>query len=175
MCNFIYENWKELVGFAIAAFGIWKYLDVRKHELAWKRTEFLFEQARLLETDNDLSDAIKILEGRHPEITVDTLYGSKADLSASKTKEHRHKLDKLLNHFDRIAYATLQRKTLSIEEAANFGWYVGLICSDDNLRDYCQQEGFSDIILLLQEIDKHNKKREKPSKVLEAASHSRRV
>jgi len=159
MFQFIHDNWKELVGFVIAIGGIWKYFDARKRELAWKRTEFLFEQARLLETDKDLSDAIKILENRHPEITVDTLYGMKADLSASKTKEYRHKFDKLLNHFDRIAYATLQRKTLSIEEAANFGWYVGLISSNVGLKDYCQQEGFLDIIILLQEIDKHNKKR----------------
>jgi soluble cytochrome b562 len=159
MFQFIHDNCKELLGFLIAVWGIWKYFDARKRELAWKRTEFLFEQARLLETDNDLSDAIKILEDRHPEITIDTLYGAKADLSASKTKEYRHKFDKLLNHFDRIAYATLQRKTLSIEEAANFGWYVGLISSNDALKDYCQQEGFSDIILLLQEIDKHSKKR----------------
>ena len=135
--------------------------DARKRELAWKRTEFLFEQARLLETDKDLSDAIKILEDRHPEITVAALFGAKADPSESKNKEYRHKFDKLLNHFDRIAYATLQRKTLSIEEAANFGWYVGLISSNAGLKDYCWQEGFSDIILLLQEIDKQNKKREK--------------
>jgi hypothetical protein len=159
MFQFFLENWKELLGFVIAVCGIWKYFDARKRELAWKRTEFLFEQARLQETDNDLSDAIKILEDRHPEITVATLYGAEADLSAAKTKEYRHKFDKLLNHFDRIAYATLQRKTLSIEEAANFGWYVGLISGNDDLRDYCQQEGFSDIILLSQEIDKHNKKR----------------
>ncbi|MFQ5771975.1 MAG: hypothetical protein ACE5HX_15680 [bacterium] len=56
MCQFTQDNWKELIGFLIAGFGIWKYLDTRKNELVWKRTEFLFEQARLLDSGYSILD-----------------------------------------------------------------------------------------------------------------------
>ena len=144
MCQFIQDNWKELIAFFIAVFGIWKYFDTRKNELAWKRTEFLFEQARLLDSDPDISESIKILEDRHQSISLEEVFGG--------NKDYLQKFDKLFNLLDRIAYATVYQKTLSIDEVENFGWYLKKIKNKPLLVDYCKNNGFSDIIKLAEKI-----------------------
>ncbi|MFC1567169.1 hypothetical protein ACFL4A_04960, partial [bacterium] len=68
MLQFIKNNWEflsVLIGFII---GVCKYFHVRTKELAWLRTKFIFEQARLFDTDLDMVEAVQIIEGRHKEI-----------------------------------------------------------------------------------------------------------
>ena len=40
------------------------------------------------------------------------------------------------------------KKTISIEEIANFGWYLRKIKSEKIVADYCNNNGFYDIIKL---------------------------
>lgn len=156
MWQFIQDNWKALIGFLIAVFGVWKYFDARKNELVWKRTEFLFEQARLLDSDPDISEAIKILEDRHNSISLEDVFEG--------NKDYLHKFDKLLNLLDRIAYATVYQKTLSIDEVVNFGWYLKKIKNKPLLVDYCNNNGFSDIIKLAEKIISKENIRQKTNK-----------
>lgn len=144
MFQFIQNNLKEVIAFLIAGFGIWKYFNARKNELVWKRTEFLFEQARLLDSDPDISEAIKILEDRHQSISLEEVFEG--------NKDYLQKFDKLFNLLDRIAYATVYQKTLSIDEVVNFGWYLKKIKNKPLLVDYCNNNGFSDIIKLAEKI-----------------------
>jgi hypothetical protein len=154
MCDFLRDNWKDLLLFLLAGVGIWQYFDRRRRELAWKRTEFLFKQARLLDSDQDMSDAVQILEGRHPAIKLEDIFGSEENRTRREQSEYLHKFDKLLNLLDRVAYAVLQRGTLSVKEAANFGWYLERIAKQSALVEYCKREGFRDILELGREIDK---------------------
>ena len=144
MFQFIQNNLKEVIAFLIAGFGIWKYFNARKNELVWKRTEFLFEQARLLDSDPDISEAIKILEDRHQSISLEEVFEG--------NKDYLQKFDKLFNLLDRIAYATVYQKTLSIDEVVNFGWYLKKIKNKPLVVDYCNNNGFSDIIKLAEKI-----------------------
>lgn len=146
MCQFLKDNWKELMGFAIAGFGIYKYFATRRTELAWRRTEFIFDQARRLEDDQDLSETIAILEGRCQDNSIEKIIGESQN-------EYLQKLDKLLNLFDRLAYATLHQKTIDKKEVANFGWYLQKICENDKLVQYCENHGFRDIIKLGKELN----------------------
>ena len=109
-----------------------------------KRTEFLFEQARLLDSDPDISEAIKILEERHQSISLEEVFEG--------NKDYLQKFDELFNFLDRIAYATVYQKTLSIDEVVNFGWYLRKIKNKPLLVDYCNNNGFSDIIKLAEKI-----------------------
>ena len=147
MCQFLQNNWKELVGFFIAVVGIWQYLDTRKNELSWKRTEFLFNQAEKLENDDELKEIIHILEGRNNDITIEKIING-------NIPEYLQKLDKLLNFLDRLAYAYLNQKTLSKIEIENFGWYLQRISENTTLTEYCKKNGFKDLIILSEELKK---------------------
>ena len=68
---FLQSYWREiaaLVGFSV---GLWRYLDSRARELKWRRTEFLFEQAKYLDNDEDIMSAVLIIAGESSTCTVE--------------------------------------------------------------------------------------------------------
>lgn len=147
MCQWLLDNWKELVGFTIAGFGIYKYFDTRARELAWRRTEFIFKQAERLENDSDVFEIVTILENRSQGKTIEQIINE-------SQSDCLQKLDKLLNLLDRLAYATLHRKTIAKEEIANFGWYLDRICQNETLVQYCNTHGFHDVLALQEALKK---------------------
>src|SRR6266436_6349979 len=88
----------------------------RRRELAWKRTEFLSNQAKYLEADPSLVEAITILEDRHATVTVERLFGDESDLDESMRGAYRQMFDKLLGFLWRLCYAYRTMKTLSSKE-----------------------------------------------------------
>ncbi|UCC79173.1 MAG: hypothetical protein JSW64_12995 [Candidatus Zixiibacteriota bacterium] len=64
--NVIIEKWDILVVVVGGAVGLWRFLATRKSELAWKRTEFIFDKARYLDTDPDIREIIMVLESETP-------------------------------------------------------------------------------------------------------------
>ena len=157
MCTFIQTNWQMILALIVGICALLKYFDTRKRELAWRRTEFIFEQARLLDTDLDLSDAILILEERHTEVKLSDLFAAdKNPYNSSLHSQYYQKMDKLLNFLDRLAYATLDARTLSLAEVVNFGWYFKKIDAHQKLKEYCMDNGFNDILILANKIMESN-------------------
>jgi hypothetical protein len=152
MCQFVQNNWKELLGFGIAIAGIWRYLDTRRRELAWRRTEFLFEQARLLDSDQGLRDAVRVLEGRHPDITLDTLFNDYNPPGSPADAEIYQQIDALLNFLDRVAYALQDAKTLSGSEASHFGWYAKQVVGHQGLKSYCDKYGYESVLIFAEQL-----------------------
>ncbi len=150
--NFIFENWDKLLGFIIAIGGGFKYFDARRRELAWKRTEFLFAQAAFLDTDKDMGEVVQIIEGRHARIAIESLFKPNGDADTDSQGDTWQNIDKLLNLLDRIAYSVLKLKTLDIDEARNFGWYLEKIGNNALMRGYCEKNGYPDIVKLAEKI-----------------------
>ena len=101
MWEFINNNWEFILSFLAVlgggAFGLWRFLVVRRAELAWKKTEFIFLQAYYLDTNPELTEIVMILEGRHPKIELEALFDDGIEIPVEMRKEVLHKLDKLLN------------------------------------------------------------------------------
>ncbi len=155
--RFIEENWEILLPIAIAAFGggvgFWRFLVVRKAELAWKKTEFLFLQGYYLDTNSDLTEVVQILEGRHPEMTLARLLSDADDVDPKQRDKYLHMLDKFLNLFDRLQYSVFELKTLSLKELEPIGWYLSIVCNSEPLKKYCEEFGYHDVIRLAEEAD----------------------
>jgi len=146
-------NWKGLVvGLLAIAVSVITYLLTRRRELAWKRTEFLSEQAKYLEDDPVLTEVITILEERHPTIKVQDIFGNGGTLDEVKRAEYVQKFDKFLGFLWRLSYAHLTLKTISSAEVEAFGWYYWRIAQMPTLVDYCENFGFGDINLVTKKL-----------------------
>lgn len=148
--DFWLVNWQYLVTTAVLLIGggwtLYTYFDGKKDELAWRRTEFLFEQARYIETDPEINATIRLLEDRDTMSVEDII----AD-TASQNPERpalMHSLDKTLNVFDRFAYAVYTSKTLTVKEVEIFAWYLERIADNPELRQYCRENGYQDVLRL---------------------------
>jgi hypothetical protein len=150
MWCFLRENWEILSGLATAIGAVIAYVLNRRHELSWKRTEFLFGISERLNTDATLSEATAILEDRHPSVTLDALFPA-AGAADPSLSAYRQKFDNLLNVFHALAYSVFTVKTLSPHEVAVFGWYLRRLCFHNGLRRYCDDNGFHNVIELCKE------------------------
>ena len=146
--TFAANSWAEIGALGAVVFGFWKYFDTRRRELAWRKTEFLFEQARYLDTDTDIAKAVRVLTAREQDVTVAAIYSDSSSLEDNAKHQYQDSFDKLLNLLDLIAYSTLRLKTLSELEADNFGWYLARIADEPALVAYCSANGLNDVIKL---------------------------
>jgi len=150
--NFVSDNWEPILAFFTAVWAVWVFFASRQSELAWKRTEFLFEQGQLLDTDSDMIEIGKILEGRHPTITVDSIFSATSTLDAQMINDYRQRFDKFLNLYERLGYSVFKVKTLSRNEVDFLGWFLLKIARNPALTSYCLNNGFREIILLSKKL-----------------------
>ncbi len=153
--QWIVANLVAVGGLATLAWTLIAYFATRRRELAWKRTEFLFAQAAYFDTDAQISEVVKIIDGRDPAHTVDQLYADGGTLDPKTRLDLLHKFDKLLNLFDRIAYAVLIAKTLSVAETPLLEGYLESAMSHASLVKYCEEGGFHDVVRLARVLNLH--------------------
>ena len=139
---------KEIIAAMALVFAFWKYTDIRKRELRWKRTEFLFKQAELLDNDSDITLAISVLDGADTNVKLDDLFDVHGNINHTIDKQYRIGFEKMCNFLDRLAYAHLNTKAIEKKEIANFGWYIESIVNHTRVVKYCENNGFEDIIKL---------------------------
>lgn len=137
-------NLGDVVAAIAIVIGVWKFLASRKRELAWKRTEFIFEQAAYIDTDEDIAAAISIAQSALEDVTIDEVFDENGEWGKSSSTTYRQGFEKLLNLLDRLAYAHLHAHTISVSEIANFHWYYELITDHERIKKHCQINGFKD-------------------------------
>jgi hypothetical protein len=146
-------KWEVFVASAAVIFSVTSYVLTRRRELAWRRTEFLFAQAQYFDTDPDLIETVKILENRHDSITISEIFDANSEFDNAKKREYNQKFDKLFNFLWRYCYAYLETKTISQKEIQAFGWYLRRIAQYPSLVDYCENNGFEEINIVINRMD----------------------
>lgn len=134
--------------------ALWRYVSMRnrelawrKEELAWRRVVFLFEQARFLDTDPEITAVVNLLAGPDASRRIAVVLKTDKAIDDAEHRKLRHGLDKLLNLLDRIAYAE-QENVLSLKDCTNFGWYLRIVGQIPALRSHSEQNGFHDVVAL---------------------------
>ena len=89
---------------------------------------------------------LQILEDRHPELSIEKIYGVPGSLDAEKIKQCQHEFDRFLNYIWCICFAYLDLKTLTRDEVICVGRYIKLIVRNPPLVAYCESRGYNRII-----------------------------
>ena len=135
-----------IVSIATGVFAIWKYFTTKRRELQWKKAEFLLLLGQSFDSDNHITEAVNIIEGR--SVTkIEGLLDQDGMPLDPLGNDNLQKLDKLLNFLDRMAYL-LKADVLTMDEARNFGWYYKKIVGDTRLTNYCNAHGFQDVVAI---------------------------
>ncbi|MDA1100325.1 MAG: hypothetical protein O2967_15205 [Proteobacteria bacterium] len=138
MPYFIAENWNVLFGLIAGLWGVVQFLAARSRDLAWKRTEFIIEQSRYLDTDTEMRECTLILYGKHPTIRVDDFLRTwEQSQDEANDGQIILKFEKYLNFLWRIAYAHLVLKTIPRIDLVAFGAYFLAVNEHPKLKEYC--------------------------------------
>jgi hypothetical protein len=152
--NIFYEHLEIIIAAITFLLGVSSFLITRKDELAWKRTEFIIQQSQLLDSDEGMKEITLILYGKHDKKSVAdylVLIGE----STGTTKENEDyimQFEKYLNFLWRIAYAFLVLKTLKKKDMYAFGAYLRAVCSNQELKNYCLENGYDEIVIAYKEL-----------------------
>ena len=98
-------NYEFLIAAITVIISVVTYALTRRRELAWKRTEFMVAQAQYFDNDKDLIEVVRILEDRHPVVTLSMIFEEPHDLEPDKQMDYKQKCDKLFNFLWRLCYA----------------------------------------------------------------------
>ena len=112
--------------------------------------EFLFNEAKYLDNDEDIIEAVKILSNENPNVTIEKIFGDNSD--SDLRNKYIVGFEKLFNLLDRLSHAYFSLGTLSLEEIRNFSWYLREITKSSKLLKYCEDNGYGDVVKLSQEI-----------------------
>lgn len=148
MPKFLAENWQYLTALVGGGLGFWRFLVSRNDELAWKRTEFLFDQAQYLESNPEMREILQILGNNHNDYGICDVVDDDTPLKDPEKYRLRNNLDHFLNFFDRLYYAHVTAKTMNKEEVMVFEWYLSEILETPELAAYCNESGFRDVVKL---------------------------
>ncbi len=110
---------------------------LRDEELKWRRTQFIFEQAKLFDTHPDISDAARLIADKIPNVSTRDVLDDKSHIDPEVRGRYRHNLDKLFNLLERLAFA-VERRVLTVDELKSLEWYYDAVREKECLSDYCQ-------------------------------------
>lgn len=148
------ENHQALLatvaGLVAAGVGLYTYIDARDNDLTWRKTEFMFNEAKYLDTDPEVCKAVKVLDGCDLNTQPEDFFGPCAD--DAKKAEYFIGFERLFNILDRIATARLEQHVLGKEEVNKFGWYLQKISESRVISDYCSSNGYSAVIRLANNV-----------------------
>ena len=140
------NHWEIVAAILAAIWTIHTYSNAQKESRSWSRTRILLEQANIFETDPQICSAVLILEGRHPDIKVETLFSSSGEPNNERYGKEIQAFDRMLNFLQRLGYASIALESLSKEELELFGWYYSRILEESRLSKYCDKYGFPCVI-----------------------------
>lgn len=149
---FLRDGWQPTLALITAIGATIGYFITHRRELSWKRTEFISSQLKYLGDDPKLFEMLKILEKRHPTISIDGIYGNEKPLNSEARAEYQHEFDRFLNYIWCLCFAYLNLKTLTNREIVCIGRYLSLIIQHPSLVTYCEDHGYRRIIIVAEKL-----------------------
>jgi hypothetical protein len=170
------EFWKFILSVigtgmvVIGAFaGALRYFQERQEdrktaqaELAWRKTQFLFELANDFKQDPHHQTVWKLLAygtSLPKDSSLSKILGE--ELNGLNTAELglRYAIDNYLDFFDRLSYFVYGSKALEISDLEFFGWYIAQIGESQEIGRYASSAGFDSVLQLY--VDLHQQFGEK--------------
>ena len=125
-------------------------LNLRREELAWRKTDLVVRLAEHFDNDPDIQAALKLMEFGDPapfEKVAHSLRKPPGELTAEELK-YRYQIDRYCDFFDRIYQFVFVNGTLTEKDAACFTWYIRRIGQVPSLREFAEQNGYADLLKL---------------------------
>jgi hypothetical protein len=153
----ILKSVATIVALIAAIAGAFKYfrarhreLEVRREELAWKKTELIVRLSEHFDSDPNIQAALKLIELGIPisfKKVAHLLQKPIAKLSA-KERQFRYQIDRFFDFFDRLYQFVCITKTLTTKDAECFTWYIRRIGQVPALTDFARENGYKDLLRL---------------------------
>lgn len=129
-------------------------LGQQSRDLQWRRIEFLANASRELDGDPRAQPFMRFCDSLQPvedsELNI-ALTGEASSSALSSQTEFSESLEFVLKFFTRLQMA-VETKAITLSEARMYNWYFTKILQVDQIRQFCIDHGYSDILILAQDV-----------------------
>jgi hypothetical protein len=149
---------------SVAIGGVLKYFqekrkdrELRQEELAWRKTQVVFQLADEINKDERFQTAYRLIEfgiGLPPGCSLAKLLGTDKEILSKQEIELRYIIDRYLDFFDKLYHFTFVTHSLEVRDIEYFGWQIARIGETPEIRDFAMREGFDSILRLYDELYK---------------------
>lgn len=130
------------------------YINGQREKLSLERTKFIFDQSSYFDSDASMRVATEIVMGLSKDFSIEKFLKVMKCKSGNKDEiEAAMAFERYLSFLWRVSYANLILKTIKDEDVDAFGYYIYLINAHDKLREYCQNDGFEEIIQMAKRLE----------------------
>lgn len=151
MTNEVWQTIIQGIAVALAALGALRYLDERKEDRTWRKTQFLMELAKGFDAEERTRTAQRIFDG--PKGKVHQLLTTGLSEMDSDDVALVHCIDQYFDFFDRLYTYVFVTKVLTIEESLTFSGYLDVL-SDKEVVAHANTRGYGDVIKLGEAMDR---------------------
>jgi hypothetical protein len=158
------------IALTIAVAGVIKYFSSRKkesqlrrEELAWKKTEFVFQLSKHFDEDKNIQSALQLIEfsSKSEQEKVQKILVQPVQQLLPDEILIRSQIDRYLDFFDRLYQFICITKTLSPIDAECFTWYIRRIGQVPILANYARDHGYGDLLTMYELFRPHFQTKEK--------------
>ncbi len=119
----------------------------RADDLGWRRAQFLIELWRDFNADRSLRPCIKLVDAGDQDSRLATVLQTQPWNLSDSDAEIRYDFDRYFDILQSLAYCE-EKRTLTLDEVACFGWHFQKILESRVLTDYCSQGGYRNVVEL---------------------------
>lgn len=147
-----------VAGLITAIITVRKYFDERQRaleqqsrDLQWRRIEFLSKAGKELDGDPRAAPFMRFCDSLQSVVDTNLHLDLAGDTPSGMPDEFIESLEFVLKYFSRMRMA-VDTKAITIAEARIYTWYFIKILQIEQIRTYCIDHGYSDILILAEKV-----------------------
>jgi hypothetical protein len=125
-------------------------------ELKWRRTQFLLQLWKDFNSDMTLRPCIRMIDVGDQDPRLGSLFSTETIHLHESLADLRYHFDRYFDFLQSLAFCEA-KGTLSLDEIACFGWHYWRLLQSPTLSDYCDKNGYDDVLILAKRIIEHQK------------------
>jgi hypothetical protein len=136
--------------------GLWSvytFSKQRDEDRRWRQVQFLLELNQKFFDSPEIRRCIRWLNDEDRQGDLGAIFQSRLAQLKPDELQVVEEFDRLFQFFDNLSHCH-DMKVLTLDQINLFGWYLVKIGQNKCLRDFCNENGFEEVIRLADRIEK---------------------
>jgi hypothetical protein len=154
-------NWPwGIIGSVVVALagGMWSvytFAKERREDRKWKQVQFLLEANQKFFENHEIRECIQKLDDVHGYQDLEHIFKSGRSILTSEEIQTLERFRVLFQFFDNLSHCR-RMNALTLDQICLFGWYLQRIRRIPFLHQYCQENGFENVVELADEVERYD-------------------
>jgi hypothetical protein len=150
----------EIIGSVVvvlagAMWSVGKFIGERREDRKWKQVQFLLEINQKFFDNHEIRECIQKLDDTRCHQDLEHTFKTDRSMLKSEEVQTLEKFRVLFQFFDNLSHCR-RMDALTLHQICLFGWYLQRIRRIPFLHQYCQENGFENVVELTDAVERYD-------------------